>query len=326
MGGGSRRGWAECCAAAAAAALALALAGCATLDFLGDVGAGLGSTSQKVPQTVPAVRSLEYWARGTQSLKVDVFMPRDEASEPEALHPLVVHLHGGGWTMGARSTGPAHIDIPALTDHGYVVASMDYRLAPRDKFPAPVEDLDNALRFLSAHAAWLRIDTTRAALFGTSSGAHIAAVYVLEEAERDARRVSGERVGLPPPPIRIRAVIDMFGPADLGDLFTGIQGTAASSVFGPRAARDGSLVRASPAALAVPRAPPFLVIHGDRDQLVPYRQSVLLVQRLRAVGVTAELLIVHNAAHSLRQVSGPLTPSREAVTEMILAFLDRHLR
>ena len=132
--------------------------------------------------------------------------------------------------------------------------------------------------------------------------------------------------GYPNASSRAGAVVDLFGPANLAapDFF-GSQRQVMRRVFGAESAADPALARASPITYASPDDPPFLIIHGERDDEVPTSQSRELYERLRAAGVPVTLLLVKNAGHGLRETGGPIQPSRGAVSKMIADFFARYL-
>ena len=282
--------------------------GCASLDFLADFMTSGESHVVEVSSFVRVERDIPYSTSGDVILFLDLYLPSSAERVPQA-RPLIVHVHGGGWTMGARSCGEAARYIPALVRHGYVVASVDYRLAPKYRFPAQLEDIRRAVAFLVSDAQRFGIDPGRIGLIGTSAGAHLAALYALERENPT-----------------VRAVVDMFGPTDLRLLFRGEGNLVARSVFG--AAREDApvLVEASPACRITSKAPAFLAIHGERDVMVPLEQSELFVRKLRDAGAYAELLVIHGAGHALRVARSPIEPSREEISAAILEFFDRFLR
>lgn len=237
--------------------------------------------------------------------------------------PLVVYIHGGGWSGGDRVSDAYYISVkPQLLAQGIAVASIDYKLAPRHRFPAQIRDVTYAVRYLRASAKKLRIDPNRIAAFGTSAGGHLAALLGTIDTS------AGFDVGtLPGVSSRVRAVADIVGPSDLTDpsFSSGIDG-AIQAAFGVPVGTPGApaLTKFSPVTYVSPGDPPFLLVHGTADELVPYRQSVTLAQRLKAAGVAAELVAVEGGTHGLVTPGQSISP--EQITAKVTGFLVRELR
>jgi len=265
-------------------------------------------------------RDVTYCTRNGVALQMDIYFPKQ--TENVAI-PIVVYLHGGGWTWGDKSRGPGMVDIPELLARGYVVAAVNYRLAPKYKFPAQIEDVKCAMRFLRAHALSLNIDPNRVGVWGSSAGGHLVALLGLTDAS--AGFDVGEYLDQSS---RVQAVVDMFGPTDLITLLSGARRVfvrVVQRVFGTTSKDDPKLVRASPLSYVSKDAPPFLILQGDEDYLVPVSQSQELYDRLKAVGANAHLVIIKNAGHGFLP-HGTMNPSRAELTKMIADFFDKNLR
>lgn len=273
-------------------------------------------------------RTVEYASEDGRPLLMDIYLPPAGAGEGAVAEgvsarpaPVIVHVHGGAWFAGARSWGAGVGELHLLARRGFVVASIDYRLAPRYRFPAPLHDLCAAIAYLRANSEGLGLDPLSIGLFGTSAGGHIVSLFALAGEEDWRSWCPGE-----PPPVK--GVVDMFGPTDLPALFRGRLGWVARCVFGDDDPGSSVLIHGSPALRVSGSAPPFLLIQGDHDELVPPEQSELLYSKLREAGVSAELILVRNAGHALVP-SGLLecpVPSRREVSERIVAFFERTLR
>jgi len=254
-------------------------------------------------------RNLAYCGGGEGRLLMDVYYPRSA----DRRWPALVFVHGGGWTGGDKFPGGP--EIPALRDAGFLVASVNYRLAPQFPFPAMIEDVKCAVRFLRANAAGFNLDPDRIGAWGSSAGGHLASLLGTADA------AAGFDVG---PHLeyssRVQAVVSLFGPADLTVPFAGgYEGR--SHIFG---SFDAAL--ASPVTYVSPDDPPFLLVHGDSDPLVPLSQSEIFLERLTNAGVPAELIVVRNAGHGLTPVNGQtISPSRPEITQRIVDFFRKHL-
>jgi acetyl esterase/lipase len=234
-------------------------------------------------------------------LKMDLYYPA--AGGP---WPGLVFVHGGGWMEGDKA--PLPVD-PALT--GCLVASINYRLYPAYRFPAMIEDVKCAIRYLRAHAASHNLDPAHTALVGHSAGAHLAALAGL----------AGEGAGwdggpYPDQSSAVQAVIAMSGPADLTRRFPDWVEEIKLGVFGA-----DRWVSASPTSYVHAGAPPFMIIHGDADDVVPVEQAYALHDALQRAGAQSQLVVMQHAGHGLEPLGGTPSPSMEQVLGMMLVFL-----
>lgn len=264
-------------------------------------------------------RNVVYAHIGEKELVLDLFFPKSSDPKPR---PVAVNFHGGGWTYGAKWNGTGWLAASELLQRGYVFVSVNYRLAPRNKFPAQIEDAKCAIRFLRAHARQYNLDPERIAAVGNSAGGHLAALLGTAKESAGFDR-SG---GWTNESSRVQAVVDMFGPADL---LYGVQhnetwSLLASEVFGSKTSEE-ILRRASPVNYVAPDDPPFLLLHGERDSLVPLVQSELLAAALRKAGVPVEFIIVKHAGHCFVPAGRPPSPNDAEIGKLIADFLDRKM-
>lgn len=246
-------------------------------------------------------------------LKMDVYFPVD-INLPA---PAVVYVHGGGWSKGDKRDGIGSGEGLALTEAGIVVFALNYRLAPEYRFPAMIEDVKCAIRSIRAHHLEYNIDPNRIGAFGASAGGHL--VSLLGASDESAGFDVGEYLEYSS---RVQAIVDMFGPSDLTLQFGDEQIQNARSVF-----TADQLIPASPVTYLTPDDPPFLILQGDRDYVMPLEQSQVLYDRLKLVDVYAELVIVQNAGHGFAPVSdNPITPNLEQISQRIVDFLEEQLK
>ena len=211
--------------------------------------------------------------------------------------PAIVYLHGGGWQGGDKTQfEPQATDMAAA---GFVGATIEYRLVPEGVlFPAPVEDSKAAVRWLRANASTYRIDAGRIGVAGRSAGGHLAAMLgtTLTEFEGNG--------GNPSFSSRVQAVAAFNGVFDFVALNSpkfkaekAIEGIA--NFLGASYEEDPELwVTASPITHVGTESAPFLFLHGTRDKLIPYQQSVDMMNALTAAGVSAEIFTAKGAGHT----------------------------
>lgn len=253
-----------------------------------------------------------YCTMNAVALKMDVYFPTD-VSQPR---PAVVYVHGGGWTSGDKSSGAGLQELPGLLESGFVVFSLNYRLAPAYHFPAMIEDVKCAIRSIRAHADEYHVDPNRIGAWGGSAGGHL--VSLLGTSDESAGFDVGEYLDYSS---RVQVVVDLFGPADLTVQFNLQQEQIGSPVFS-----NEQLEIASSVTYISQDDPPFLILQGDRDQLVPLEQSQILYDRLTAAGVPATLVIVRNAGHGFNSIGGAIDPSLADITQMIVEFFVGNLK
>ncbi|MBK8780543.1 MAG: alpha/beta hydrolase [Anaerolineales bacterium] len=245
------------------------------------------------------------------ALKMDVYYP----SENTGHFPVTMYVHGGGWSSGDKAQGAGAMEIPALQAAGFLVVSVNYRLAPEYPFPAMIEDVKCAVRSLRAHAGEYNLDPNRIGVWGGSAGGHLVAL--LGTTDESAGFDVGEYLEYSS---RVQAVVDMFGPADLTVQFEGGY-ESASRVFG-----DFDAALASPVTYVTADDPPFLMLHGENDKLVPIEQSEILLAALQGAGVPAELIRVVNANHSFKPDGGQISPSRREIAQLVVTFFEETLK
>jgi len=249
-------------------------------------------------------RDVTYAIMDGRELKMDVYYPKSRGPWKG-----LIFIHGGGWSEGDKSP-------LAVVPPGYLVTSINYRLYPDYRFPAMIEDVKCAIRYLRAHAAEYNLNPTRIGLIGHSAGGHLAALAGLvgPEAGWDVGQYLEQSS-------KVQAVIEISGPTDLTRTFPDWVEELKVSVFGV----DG-LAASSPFTRARNNAPPFLIVHGEADAVVPVEQAHLLHTALARAGARVQKIILRNAGHGLEPVGGKVRPSFQWTITMILLFLAWHLR
>lgn len=265
-----------------------------------------------------------YAVRDGDTLRLDLARPARPGP-----HPVVVLLHGGGWEGGDRRD--MHAELRLLAARGYAAATVGYRLTttPRHVFPAAVQDVRCAVRWLRTEAGALDLDPARIGALGYSAGAHLASMLgtAAGVAELDAPAPSTAGcLADPAASPAVQAVVSMAGPQDLrvNGPYTAEQARIVTNFLGGFSGDIPAVATlASPIAHASAAAPPFLLVHGTQDDLVPVAHARRMRDGLRGVGVPATLLELRDVGHGLPSLGGRETPS---VGCTVLAFLDRWLR
>jgi acetyl esterase/lipase len=238
---------------------------------------------------------------GARPLELDLYLP---AARPA---PVVVFVHGGGWRVGSRhSAGPAYpgtTAFEAVARAGVAVASVDHRLSGEALWPAQLHDVKAAVRWLRARAGELGVDPERVYAWGESAGGHLAALLGLTAGDPG---LEGE-VGVTGPSSAVAAVAAWYPPTDLpalpGDLGTdpaAADSREAQLLGAPVATVPDRAAQASPVTHASPGAPPFLLLHGRADRLIPCVQSERLRDALQDAGVPVGLTTYDGADHMWR--------------------------
>jgi len=250
-------------------------------------------SANALPAGVVIHRDMAYVSGGHPRQALDLYLP-----DLGHAMPLIVWIHGGAFRMGGKED---RVPLEML-EQGYAIASLNYRLSQHALFPAQIEDCKAAVRWLRGHADTYGLDPLRFASWGESAGGHLAAMLGTAGHERSLE--VGEHLDRSS---CVQAVLDFFGPTDFLQMDAqrlpeGMVHDAADSpesqlVGGPIQERPAKVARANPVTYVTPEAPPFLIVHGDRDPLVPYGQSLLLVDALRAAGVPVTFYTVVGAGH-----------------------------
>lgn len=306
----NRLAWVAC--ALSVWALMILCVGCSALAFW---------KKQPLAETVAAkVQSDVIYSRaGGEELKMDVFFPTNLAGRKL---PVVLYVHGGGWQTGTKSMLSMMAGPSELLRRGYLVVAMNYRLAPQHKFPAMIEDVKCAVRYLRAHARDFNLDPARIGAMGDSSGGHLVALLGLTDAS-----AGFEGEGWPKQSSRVQAVVDLYGPTEFANGNSNfITLKLIQDAFGATNTTDPILIKANPVTYVSRRAPPFLILHGDRDNLVDLQQSAELDARLKAVGADSTFVVITNLAHGYVPLGLKASPNNEELSTLIADFFDRKLR
>lgn len=252
-------------------------------------------------------------------LHMHILLPKQK-SKPR---PLIVFIKGGGW--GFKHPQKTFEFIPqlvAFARNGYVVASVEHRTSHEGKFPTQLYDVKSAIRYLRAHAAEYNIDPKRVGVWGSSSGGHLAALLGttggIEELEGNGGNLNESS--------SVQAVVDWYGPTDLLQMskfpsdvdFDSPDSPESLLIGGPLQENKDKVKRANPITYITKDAPPFLIMHGDKDRRVPYNQSVLLYNALKQANVEVTMYKIQGAGHG--------GFSQPAILKTVQRFFDSHLK
>jgi acetyl esterase/lipase len=242
--------------------------------------------------------------------KMDIYFP--DAAGP---WPVLVYVHGGSWMVGDKSE--AVVLGRDMRAQGYAVVSLNYRLYPAVRFPQMIEDVKCAIRSLRAHADQFNLDANHIAAMGASAGGHLVALLGTSD------KTDGWDVGeYLDQSSRVQAVIAMAPATDFSKKFmnTDIQ-TLVLVAFG-----DANIAAASPITHITSDDPPFLLIHGDQDSVLPFEQSQLMYDKLKETGVAAQFVVVENGDHTLTAPDGSAKPTTGEINQIISDFLAANLK
>jgi acetyl esterase/lipase len=214
---------------------------------------------------------------------LDILQPRAPALKNRS---AAIVIHGGGWVEGDKESMVDEFCLPFLQQN-FVVANVEYRLAKAATAPAAVTDVLTAAKWLHDHAAEYKVDPAQIIAVGNSAGGHLALLAAMAPAS----------AGLGPSS-KIAAAIDFYGIADVADQLEGSNQREYAVAWIPEQPRRMELARSlSPQTYVRKGLPPILALHGDRDDVVPYEQSVKLTKALKSAGDDATLLTVPGGQH-----------------------------
>lgn len=228
------------------------------------------------------------------SLYLDLLLP---TPRPAERLPAVVYLHAGGWRDGDRTYGLYPWHGPLLAVHGFVVANVSYRLSSQAPFPAQLYDVKAAVRWLRANASTYGVDPDRIGAWGDSAGGQLAALLGMtaERAELEGN------CGSPGWSSAVQAVIMRCAPSDFLTMpQEDWHAEVLDALFGGPPSQTAELRQlASPAAHVHATAPPFLIVHGTRDETVPFDQAERMVCALRDHNVDVTFHVIEGVHHNL---------------------------
>ncbi|HVR85361.1 MAG TPA: ThuA domain-containing protein [Planctomycetota bacterium] len=288
------------------------------------------ASAQALPPSPAAVEvelDVPYGKAGDTTLKLDIYRPKDPVQK---VLPAIVMIHGGGWKSWPEGKWTKSTDAETaktFARRGYWVASIDYRLSDVARFPAALLDCKRAVRWVRSQASRLQVDPDRIGAWGFSAGGHLALLVGCTDPS------AGFEEDLDGSPVssRVQAVSSWAGLSDLADpsgprKLEGEREELARLFMGGTYGELPELYRkASPVQYVARNNPPTFLVHGDRDERVPYSHSEVMLSKLQAAGVEATLLTVKGAGHLFFKEEGQ-DPPLSGMLEATGRFFDRHLK
>jgi acetyl esterase/lipase len=283
--------------------LAVILTAATVLTFAGQATA---------PANGKVLKDIPYAKPGGKPVMLDLYLP----NKAEGPLPVIMYIHGGAWKEGGKvsPTNPTNWMMQGLIARGYAVASVEYRFSQEAIFPAQIHDCKAAVRWVRAHAKEYNLDGAHVGAWGDSAGGHLVA---LMGTAGGVKEMEGDEDNLDQSS-RLQAVCDWFGPTD----FTTPGGLSASPIV---TALLGGSVRdnpdkakaASPMTYVSKDAPPFLIMHGDKDTSVAISQSETFAAALKKAGVDVTYKVIAGQGHGFNGAE---------VAKMVGDFFDKYLK
>jgi acetyl esterase/lipase len=217
--------------------------------------------------------------------------------------PVIISIHGGAWYAGTKNDD-IHYSVKLfnnLLQQGYAIVTIEYRLSPVAKFPAQIQDCNDAIDFVYKKADEYNLAKDKIAVMGGSAGGHLAALIGTTNNYNIPEFYSNQKK----PAFKIKAVVDFFGPTD----FMAMRGNSGVVEHDDPNSAEAQLIgsspllrpdlakKASPTTYVCKQTPPFIIFHGDKDTVVQYSQSVIFHSYLNLAGVNNKFITVNGAGH-----------------------------
>ncbi len=254
------------------------------------------------------IENIEYSRPGI-SLQLDAWVP-----EGKGPFPTAIIVHGGGWIAGDKRIEWVQPLFAPLQQANFTIFTINYRLTPQSRYPAMMQDVAAAVRWVKDNAKKYKADKGRIALIGESAGGHMVAYHATKV--KDASQVD--------------AVIDFYGPHDLlllaRERDQGSYREIAKNLLQEEvtATTEWKLREASPMEYVRKGMPPVLFIHGTADTQVPVNQSTLMCEKMKAAGASCEVIIIEGAPHGMS--NWEKNPAFQTYKAKMVAWLQANLR
>lgn len=253
----------------------------------------------RLPDSIEARLDQPYADTNNPRQMLDLLLPKERASDKPL--PVIAYIHGGAWRAGNKS-GALRRVVPFVESGRFVGVSIGYRLSGEAVWPAQIHDCKAAIRWLRANADSLGIDADRIGVMGSSAGGHLVAMLGTSGDVADLEGKLGSHTDVSS---RVTCVVDEFGPTNfltMNDFPSRIDHLSPTSpesllIGGVITDHQDKVRHASPLTYVSKDDPPFLIIHGTKDPLVPYNQSVILEADLKKAGVDVQLQTITEGQH-----------------------------
>ncbi len=236
----------------------------------------LVNTEPQVPDEITEIKDIVYKTINDDTLGLDIYQP----AKLESPKPVLIFIHGGGWRKGKKEDYLYY--LLHFAQQGYITATISYRL--KTPFPAAVEDVKCAVRWIRAHAAEYSIDPNKIAVIGGSAGGHLSMMvgYSSDVPDFD---IDCDMDSISSKP---QAIVNLYGPVDLTTEYAHTHKLTVNFIGQTWEENPDAYKKASPISYITPDDPPTLTFHGTKDELVPIRQADMLQEKLEEAGVENE--------------------------------------
>lgn len=275
-----------------------------------------------IPENIEYLPNIAFGKGGKRNLLLTILKPKGASGKKL---PVIIYVHGGGWQQNIKELGV--IALIQFVNNGYICVPVEYRLSNEARFPAQIQDIKCAVRFLRANAELYGINPDRIAIFGESAGGHLAALTGTSGGVDDFEGDGGWKNYSS----RVQAVCDWSGPTYFPPDTT--SNNADFRLLGGTTAEKRELaVKASPLTYVSADDPPFLIFHGTKDGTVNMAHSDTLYQLLKNAGVDATLKLIEGGGHfavygaQVGEISSGMPQFRTEMMNHMNDFFDRHLK
>jgi len=273
----------------------------------------------QIPEGIQVQRDIPYADTDNPRQMLDLYLPKKRATDKRL--PVVVWIHGGAWRAGNKAGGMRNLAELVASGH-YAGVSVAYRLTDEAIWPNQIHDCKAAIRWIRAHAEKHGLDPERIGVWGSSAGGHLVAMLGTSGGVEELEGTLGKHTEQSS---RVTCVVNYFGPSDLltmGKYPSQMNHDAAGSpesrlVGGPVQERRDAARSASPTTYVSKDDPPFLIVHGDQDPLVPHNQSVRLSELLQKAGTDVMFITITGGSHGGFR--------SEELTRRVHRFFDKRL-
>ncbi|MGB3507717.1 MAG: alpha/beta hydrolase [Microcoleaceae cyanobacterium] len=282
---------------------------------------------------IKVLQNLVYGTNQGKTLLFDLYLPENKPDKPL---PILIYIHGGGWQEGNKEYCPGKI----VVQRNYAMACISYRFSSEAIFPAQIHDVKTAVRWLRKNAEKYNLDPNKFGAWGPSAGGHLSALLGTStgvkklEGTNNNQEISSA----------VQAVCVWYPPTDFTQVSPAFEEAITAEVEekyknkkwyiyteathkllgGPVSQKLELSALANPITHIDPQDPPFLIMHGEKDNIVPISQSVLLADALSEKGVEVEFIKKYDWGHS--HVSRKGEPFDPVLIDMAMDFFDKHLK